>query len=655
MPTLKFVITAENEAASKAIKQFANDVGASVDDVAKKSKKSTEDQRSSLTQLTQGYQSFRTFAVDAIEGVKKVWDFAKEGAQIEEARRKMDRLAESIGTTGEALRSKLGEATGGLLSNAEQIQMGTDLMSLGLAKTSDQVVRLTNVSSKLGMDMNQLVLTLANQTTMRFDQLGVSVDGFDERLQELKDSGMDVNDAFTEAFLQQAEEQITRVGDATDTTIGKMKKAEAAIKNATDAVKEFAAQGISAGVDLVEMPKTLEETFSATVKQMRVDLASGKMTLDNYNAGLKGLVQTMEGVWRPAMQHAQYELYALTETQAQSIGTFYQATGALNMQELAEQNVARVAEAAAQAEAIRTQQVRESNDAMAARYNAMAMAAQKQQEFEAAQAAAAVADAVYRGSVAETAKKVDDMAQSLAKATDAQAKQMLAQSSLDAIKQAYENGTISQEGFNRATDAVLLRYDLATPKSLAMAEAQQKITDAFLKGDMPLNNYITAAEKIPQIADDGTVTLQELASVGVIPTTNAVKDQDRALKDLRGAWDRIPRSVKTVYTIETHGSAPSGGASAPNKSSGYATGADFIVPQGYSDDSYQIRVKTGERVLVQTPMQQTFRGGGITVAPGAIVIQGAGQNAQAIAREVIQELGRVTNGAIGAGMGVMGQ
>lgn len=194
-----------------------------------------------------------------------------------------------------------------------------------------------------------------------------------------------------------------------------------------------------------------------------------------------------------------------------------------------------------------------SNDTLAASYTAMAKAAEEQ---AAATAAAAAVEATYRAGIAETIGKVDSLAQSLMKATDAQAKQMLAQANLDALKTAYEKGTISQEGFQRAADEVLLRYDLATPKSLAMAEAQQKVTDAFIAGELPLEAFIASSEKIPKIAADGEVTMKELANLGLKPTTQAAKDQTTSIKNLNTEWNRIPKNVRTVYTITVNGEVP---------------------------------------------------------------------------------------------------
>lgn len=200
-----------------------------------------------LTDIQAGFQ----LAGQAAQKFKQAYDFVREGAQIEYNALKFDRLAESIGTTGEALETELFDAMDGLVSRTDAVAAATDFMGLGLAKTQDKAVRMASVSAQLSMDLNELVLTLTNQTTRRFDQLGVSVEGFDERLQALKDSGMDVNDAFTEAFLQQAEAQIERVGSVSDTTLGKMQKLEAGFDNLKTMALEFAVDAAEPMIDSI--------------------------------------------------------------------------------------------------------------------------------------------------------------------------------------------------------------------------------------------------------------------------------------------------------------------------------------------------------------------------------------------------------------------
>lgn len=237
---------------------------------------------------------------------KKAFDLAKEGAMLEFTATKFDRLAQSVGTTKDALLSDLREATRGTTSDMELLAAATDFMSLGLAKSHDEVVRLSNVAGALGMNMNQLVLTLTNQTTMRFDAIGVAVDGFDERLQALKDTGMDTQEAFTEAFLQQAEEQIERVGHVAETSAGQFMQFEAAAANAGDSLKRGFAGVITPTIGV----------FNSLIDLFSVGASAVKM-FGAEATGLPGIFRTASG-----------ELVTITELIRMYNGTMALAEGA---------------------------------------------------------------------------------------------------------------------------------------------------------------------------------------------------------------------------------------------------------------------------------------------------------------------------------------
>jgi len=173
----------------------------------------------------------------AIAGLKKIMDFGREGAELVRTEDKFNRLSGAIGTTANRLKTDLKSATRGMVSDSELVAAAANFMSLGLVKTHDEAVRLTRVAGALGMNMNQLVLTLTNQTTMRFDALGVAVDGFDAKVDKLKSTGMSANEAFKEAFLQQAEEQLTKVGDVADSSAASFVKLDVALKTLGDTLK----------------------------------------------------------------------------------------------------------------------------------------------------------------------------------------------------------------------------------------------------------------------------------------------------------------------------------------------------------------------------------------------------------------------------------
>jgi len=132
---------------------------------------------------------------------KEAYDFINEGAQLDLTRRRFDVLTASIGTTSLALETQLHGAIRGLLSDAETLTLATDLMRLGLASNTDEAIRLARVTSQLGFDLNELVLTLTNQTVRRFDTLGVSVEGFRDRYEELQKT-MERETAFKIAFIE---------------------------------------------------------------------------------------------------------------------------------------------------------------------------------------------------------------------------------------------------------------------------------------------------------------------------------------------------------------------------------------------------------------------------------------------------------------------
>lgn len=266
------------------------------------------------------------------DAIKVAYAAASEGAAIEYAAIKFGNLSESIGTTSELLLGDLKSATRGMMSDAQLMGSAGDLMALGLAKSHDEAVRLTNVAGALGMNMNQLVLTLTNQTTMRFDALGVSVDGFKEKVKSLEDAGMSANDAFKEAFLQQAEGQIAKVGSIAETSAGKLKMMESAFSNLGDAIKlqlattfaglapimteigDSITENIAVGQDYKTTMSTIQnlmktgivsgEQYSDLLKQMGVHSGMGAITAEQHKIALDFLNRTMQDAGESAQSWA---------------------------------------------------------------------------------------------------------------------------------------------------------------------------------------------------------------------------------------------------------------------------------------------------------------------------------------------------------------
>ena len=323
MANLQLIITALNKASGEInkVKNEIEGVGKS----GKTAEKGVKGFGSSLSSVI-GTAALVTGAVASVGlAIKEVYETAKEGAQLEYVRTKFDNLAESIGTVSDALLIDLREATRGTVSDAELVASAANFMALGLADTHEEVVRLTRVAGALGMNMNQLVLTLTNQTTMRFDQLGVAVEGFDEKVKALEATGLSAQEAFTEAFLQQAEEQIQRVGDIADTSAGKIMTMESAFKNLGDAIKlsfsdslDQVAPTMATLADGWAQNITLGTQMTEIIGKLQDAMKSGIITADEYDNIIKEISGT-NGLAIPTTEQLTIAQNALNEIYRDSI------------------------------------------------------------------------------------------------------------------------------------------------------------------------------------------------------------------------------------------------------------------------------------------------------------------------------------------------
>lgn len=179
-----------------------------------------------------------TFAIGAAAGVMfgatravgALYGGLREGAVLQTTADRFEKLAAQINSTGDALLGKLREATKGMISDAELMASASGIVSLRLAENEDQVVRLATVVGTLGWDMQQVILTFANLSTMRLDALGLSVDEVKAKQKELMQQGMSTAAAFKEAVIQAGEARLD---------VGGVSEAEQAFKQAEAAVTNY--------------------------------------------------------------------------------------------------------------------------------------------------------------------------------------------------------------------------------------------------------------------------------------------------------------------------------------------------------------------------------------------------------------------------------
>ena len=527
---------------------------------------------------------------------KKAYEFAKEGAEIELTAWRFDRLTESIGTTSEAIMGDLETSTAGLLSQSQTMKLATDMMALGLANSADQVVRLSGVSAQLGMDVGEMTLALTNQTTRRFDQLGVSTVGFEDKLKALKDQGMDTNEAFTEAFLQQAEEQIERVGSIADTTAGQFKTLESNAADLLDTLKQLASTGAEPTVKKMNTLTGAAADGAKNLLNLSKVLDSQSMSFKDLTAIMLNHIFGVESLW-----DANDRLTASIEFLQGPLGPlapmFEAASNAAGgMGDALEESATQVTPFIATAEQI-----------------ASATATIRDRANEAATAQSNLAIALMGLDAAGIAKmQIDEFGRML------------------------DNGVISSDQYTEAVKQISIDAGLASEQTWALTDGISILSGLIKTGQLDVENYTSAWDVAAIAAQDGELSYKELTdaleAAGLAAQTQAEIINEMNLEPAAGqasnlalqlaAIDAIPENKTWNFRVNvtttgpvnllTGGGMTFGGGNAYGNGSmtgfgpGFANGGSFDVPPQYINDSFPMRVDAGEHVEV-TPANQTPR------------------------------------------------
>jgi hypothetical protein len=205
----------------------------------------------------------------ATMAIKGTYAALGQGADLVYAQEQFNKLTVSINSTSDAMMGKLKDATSGLMTNAQMVASANQIMSLGLAKTEEDVVRLVNVAGKLGWDAQTMVLTFANNSKMRLDSLGLSVEDVTTRMEKLKAAGMDADKAFDLAVIEAGEAKIELLGDKADSTAGRLKTFEVALANAGDAAKIALANMAADPIEALGESLTKKNVVADMTRQMK--------------------------------------------------------------------------------------------------------------------------------------------------------------------------------------------------------------------------------------------------------------------------------------------------------------------------------------------------------------------------------------------------
>jgi hypothetical protein len=143
-----------------------------------------------------------------------------------------------VGSTS-ALLERLRSTTRGVVDDTTLMNAANTQLSMGLAKTSDDVERLTNIGvtfaqamgQDIGTSMENLNMLLANQSYLRLDTLGISSSQVRELAGQYRAAGMDSSEAFTAAFMDVAEAKMPQMDAVADAMVTPFQELQAGLTN----------------------------------------------------------------------------------------------------------------------------------------------------------------------------------------------------------------------------------------------------------------------------------------------------------------------------------------------------------------------------------------------------------------------------------------
>ena len=170
----------------------------------------------------------------------KVNELADLGREAQAADRVFTSLAGGSDEAASAL-SRMRDATNGAVDNLTLMRGANQLLLTNLASSTDQAAELTQVAVQLGAAMGQDAAgaidnfnsALLNNSFVRLDTLGISAQAVRERVEELKEAGMDMSEAFAQATLEEGRIAIERLGDAANVSDSAFNRVSTSVQNLT--------------------------------------------------------------------------------------------------------------------------------------------------------------------------------------------------------------------------------------------------------------------------------------------------------------------------------------------------------------------------------------------------------------------------------------
>jgi len=204
----------------------------------------------------------------------------KLGATVEVSSKRLEAFAGSAVQAADYLKA-LQTGSDFTIDRLTALQQASRMLETGMARNTREmelagamVAKLGNQTRSTESRMQMLTLLLANQSILRLDEFGLSVENVRRRQQALEKQGRSTEEAFRAAVFAEAEQKLAVLGDTSELTATKIARLEAAWRTLTQTIGETAV--ISADTGLLATMSDWLNAWSANISLANEAMAKAK-------------------------------------------------------------------------------------------------------------------------------------------------------------------------------------------------------------------------------------------------------------------------------------------------------------------------------------------------------------------------------------------
>ncbi len=194
-------------------------------------------------------------AISLFTVADKVGEFMELGQEVSKTKLAFDELTDPLGDMNDVL-ADLRLATGGVVDDFTLMTNANAMLKTGLATTSDELTAFVDMAFSLtgsSEGVENFIAAINNMSYERLDTLGISASAVRDRVNELKEAGMDTASAFKAAVLEEVAKSIDRLGAAATSAETPIARLGVTLQNAVQNVAASASDALQSIAGIVEI------------------------------------------------------------------------------------------------------------------------------------------------------------------------------------------------------------------------------------------------------------------------------------------------------------------------------------------------------------------------------------------------------------------